>query len=276
MPKSKKSNPFEAVDPEIIASMKSCTISYLRNVIIQIITQYPEMTDTVKELLVNAKANRGNDRVNDLLAAANFPCYPEHSRLSDFDPACLSETEQIKYKDIAELSFLNDFKRPNVLLHGLAGQGREKIAIGLGDAFCRAKLRAYFISYDNFIKIIRTHGVISGSNKAYNELMKKNCLIIDNFAEKTVYDEELLDEMAQFIKSRADAHRESYVQHKHNPKIPFVPCCTIVTSSFEPVDWTNYMKQDDKKTYNIARFFCDSYATSFHVDENNSPPTNAE
>lgn len=64
MPKSKKSNPFEAVDPEIIASMKSCTIPYLRNVIIQIITQYPEMTDPVKELLVNAKGNCGNDRVN--------------------------------------------------------------------------------------------------------------------------------------------------------------------------------------------------------------------
>lgn len=276
MSESEVMNPFEAVDSEIIASMKSCTIPYLRNVIIQIITQYPEMTDTVKELLVNAKANRGNDRVNDLLVAANFPCYPEHSRLSDFDPACLSETEQIKYKDIAELSFLNDFKRPNVLLHGLAGQGREKIAIGLGDAFCRAKLRAYFISYDNFIKIIRTHGLISGPNKAYNELKKKNCLIIDNFAEKTVYDEELLDEMAQFIKSRADAHRESYIQHKHNPKMPFVPCCTIVTSSFEPADWTKYMKQDDAKTYNIARFLCDNYAVSLHVDENNAPPTNAD
>ena len=255
--------------------MKSCTTPYLRSVIIQIITQYPEMADPVKELLVNAKGNCGNDRVNKLLVEANFPCYPEHSRLSDFDPACLSETEQIKYKDISELSFLHDPKKPNVFLHGLAGQGREKIAIGLGDAFCRAKLRAYFISYDNFIKIIRTHGVISGSNNAYNELMKKNCLIIDNFAEKTVYDEELLDEMAHFIQSRADAHRESYIQHKHNPKTPFVPCCTIVTSSFEPADWTNYMKQDDKKTYNIARFFCDNYAVSLHVDENNTP-ANAE
>ena len=275
MPKSKKLNPFEAVDPEIIDSMKSCTTPYLRSVIIQIITQYPEMADPVKELLVNAKGNCGNDRVNKLLAEANFPCHPEHSRLSDFDSACLSETEQIKYKDISELGFLRDPKKPNVFLHGLAGQGREKIAIGLGDAFCRAKLRAYFISYDNFIKIIRTHGVISGSNNAYNELMKKNCLIIDNFAEKTVYDEELLDEMAQFIKSRADAHRESYIQHKHNPQTPFVPCCTIVTSSFEPADWTNYMKQDDKKTYNIARFFCDNYAVSLHVDENNTP-ANAE
>ena len=276
MPKSKKSNPFEAVDPEIIASMKSCTIPYLRNVIIQIITQYPEMTDPVKELLVAAKISRGNDRVNDLLAEANFPCYPEHSRLSDFDPACLSETEQIKYKDISELSFLHDPKKPNVFLHGLADQGREKIAIGLGDACCRVKLSASFILYDDFVEIIRTHGLISGPNKAYNELKKKNCLIIDNFAEKTVYDEEILDEMAQFIKSRADAHRESYIQHKHNPKMPFVPCCTIVTSSFEPADWTKYMIQDDVKTYNIARFFCDNYAVSLHVDENNAPPINAE
>ena len=276
MPESKKSNPFEAVDPEIIAYMNSCTILYLKNVIIQIITQYPEMTDTVKELLVNAKANRGNDRVNDLLAAANFPCYPEHSRLSDFDPACLSETEQIKYKDISALSFLHDPKKPNVLLHGLADQGREKIAIGLGDACCRAKLSASFISYDDFVEIIRTHGLISGPNKAYNELKKKNCLIIDNFAGKTVYDEEILDGMAHFIKSRADAHRESYIQHKYNPKMPFVPCCTIVTSSFEPADWTKYMKQDDAKTYNIARFLCDNYAVSLHVDENNAPPTNVD
>ena len=87
MPESEVMNPFEAVDPEIIDSMKSCTIPYLRSVIIQIITQYPEMTDPVKELLVNAKGNCGNDRVNKLLAEDNFPCYTEHSRLSDFDPA---------------------------------------------------------------------------------------------------------------------------------------------------------------------------------------------
>lgn len=213
--------------------------------------------------------------MNKLLSDAHLPGYPEHHRLTDFNPACLSDADQSKYKELANLSFLNSENRPNVLLYGLADQGRDRIAIGLGDACCRAKLRAYFISYDNFIKIIRTHGVISGSNNAYNELMKKNCLIIDNFAEKTVYDEELLDEMAQFIKSRADAHRESYIQHKHNPQTPFVPCCTIVTSSFEPADWTNYMKQDDKKTYNIARFFCDNYAVSLHVDENNTP-ANAE
>ena len=164
MPKSEVMNPFEAVDPEIIDSMKSCTIPYLRSVIIQIITQYPEMADPVKELLVNAKGNRGNDRVNKLLAEANFPCYPEHSRLSDFDPACLSETEQIKYKDISELSFLHDPKKPNVFLHGLAGQGREKIAIGLGDACCRAKRSVFFVSYSRFAEIMRTHGVIPSAS----------------------------------------------------------------------------------------------------------------
>ena len=73
MPESEVMNPFEAVDPEIIDSMKSCTIPYLRSVIIQIITQYPEMADPVKELLVNAKGNRGNDRVNKLLAEDEEP-----------------------------------------------------------------------------------------------------------------------------------------------------------------------------------------------------------
>lgn len=131
MPKSEVMNPFEAVDPEIIDSMKSCTTPYLRSVIIQIITQYPEMADPVKELLVYAKENCGNDRVNKLLAEANFPCHPEHSRLSDFDPACLSETEQIKYKDISELSFLHDPKKPNVFYTGSLVRTVRKLPLDL-------------------------------------------------------------------------------------------------------------------------------------------------
>ena len=276
MPESEEMNPFEAVDPEIIASLNSCNRFYLKNVIIQIITQYPEVADTVKEFLVNASANQDNDKINKLLAAANFPCHPEHFRLSDFNPACLSETEQSTYKELSELSFLHNPQKPNVLLHGLADQGREKIAIGLGDACCRAKCRTLFLSYNNFVEIIRTHGLISVSNNAFNELKKASCLIIDNFAGKNVYDEEVLDEMTQLIKFRVDPHKESFVKHKSGSKNPPVPCCPIVTSSFDPVEWTKYMKQPDEKTYDLVRFFYNSYATHLHVDENNAPPTGAE
>ena len=132
------------------------------------------------------------------------------------------------------------------------------------------------LSYNDFVEIIRTHSLISGFNNAFNELKKASCLIIDNFAGKTVYDEEVLDEMAQLIKFRVDAHKESFVKHKGGSKTFPTPCCTIVTSSFEPVDWTKYMKQADEKTYNLIRFFYNSYAAHLHVDENNVPPTNAE
>lgn len=272
MPEPEVMNPFEIVDAEIIVSLNSCNRFYLKNVIIQIITQYPKMSDTVKDLLVDANTNQDNDKINKLLAEAGLPYHPEHFRLSDFNPACLSETEQSTYKELSELNFLHNPKKPNVLLYGLADRGREKIAIGLGDACCRAKYRTLFLSYNNFVEIIRTHGLISVSNNAYNELKKASCLIIDNFAGKTVYDEEVLDEMAQLIKFRVDAHKESFVRHKSGSKNSPVPCCTIVTSSFEPVEWTKYMKQPDEKTYDLVRFFYDSYATHLHVDEANVPP----
>ena len=120
---------------------------------------------------------------------------------------------------------------------------------------------------------MRTHGVSPSSNTAYHVMMKANCLIIDDFAGTRIYDEELLDGITQFIEARVKAHKESYIQHKHNSKKPFVPCCTIATSSFEPVDWVKYMDQHEKKTYALARFFYQSYATIIHVDETNIPPS---
>ena len=271
VPNSEDNNPFTSISPEIISSLNSCNQLYLRSVILQVLCQHPELTDVIQDLLSKACANQENDKVNKLLSDAHLPGYPEHHRLTDFNPACLSDADQSKYKELASLSFLNSESRPNVLLYGLADQGRDKIAIGLGDACCRAKRSVFFVSYSRFAEIMRTHGVSPSSNTAYNVMMKANCLIIDDFAGTRIYDEELLDGITQFIEARVKAHKESYIQHKHNSKKPFVPCCTIATSSFEPVDWVKYMDQNEKKTYALARFFYQSYATIIHVDETNIP-----
>lgn len=110
MPDSEDINPFESVGPEMIASLNSCNRFYFKNVILQMIIQHPELADTVKDLLANASTNQDNDKINKLLAAAHLLGYPKHYRLSDFNPACLSETEQSKYNDITNLSFLNNKK----------------------------------------------------------------------------------------------------------------------------------------------------------------------
>lgn len=207
MPNSEDKNPFESVSPEIVSSLNSCNQFYLRSVILQVLFQYPELTDSVQDLLSKASAD----------------------------------------------------------------QGRDKIAIGLGDICCRAKRSVFFVSYSSFAETIRTHGIISSANTTYDAMMKANCLIIDDFAGIRIYDEDLLDGITQFIAARANAHKESYIQHKYNSKKPFVPCSTIATSSFEPVDWVKQMDQHEKKTYALARFFYQSYAAVIHVDETNMP-----
>ena len=108
-------------------------------------------------------------------------------------------------------------------------------------------------------------------NKAYSSLLKTNCLIIGYFAETTIYDESILESMHRLLETRAKVHQNSYIQHKYNPKKAFTPLCTIITSSYQPVDWTKIMVQDAKKTFGIARLFYQSYATTIHIDETNKP-----
>ena len=161
--------------------------------------------------------------------------------------------------------------KPNVLLYGLPDLGREKVASTLGDACCREQKSVFYITYDDFADIMKIHSGKPKPNKAYSSLLKTNCLIIENFAETTIYDESILESMHRLLETRAKAHQNSYIQHKYNPKKAFTPLCTIITSSYQPVDWTKIMVQDAKKTFGIARLFYQSYATTIHIDETNKP-----
>lgn len=107
---------------------------------------YPDLNKDIKECIKKTYDNQENDDINKLISSAHFPGYPEHYRLSDFDPSCLSEKDQKEYEELSKLSFLKSKKRPNVLLYGLPGQGREKLAIELGDACCRAKMNVMYVA----------------------------------------------------------------------------------------------------------------------------------
>lgn len=266
-----KENTLESIDPEIISSLNTCNNSYLKNIILQIINYHPDIKESVIEIIIKTCNNKTNDNINDLLASANLPLYPEHYRLSDFNTSCLSEEDQEKYEELSKLSFLYSEDKPNVLLYGLPDLGREKVASGLGDACCREQKSVFYITYDDFADIMKIHSGKPKQNKAYSSLLKTNCLIIENFAETTIYDESILESIHRLLETRAKAHQNSYIQHKYNPKKAFTPLCTIITSSYQPVDWTKIMVQDAKKTFGIARLFYQSYATTIHIDETNKP-----
>ena len=101
------------------------------------------------EIIIKTCINKTNDDINDLLASANLPLYPEHYRLSDFNTSCLSEEDQEKYEELSKLSFLHSEDKPNVLLYGLPDLGREKVASTLGDACCREQKSVFYITYDD-------------------------------------------------------------------------------------------------------------------------------
>lgn len=101
-----KENTLEAIDPEILSALNTCKEPYLKRIILQIINYNPEIKDSVKELIAKISNNQKNDNINKLVVSASFPRYPEHYRLSDFNPACLSEEDQEKYKRLSKLSFL--------------------------------------------------------------------------------------------------------------------------------------------------------------------------
>lgn len=267
-------NPYDILDPEIIKLTNTCGIRYLRNIIFRIILDHPEMYDSVNDMLIEAHSNQDNDKENALLSDAKFPCYPDHYRLTDFDPVCLSENDAATYQKLTHLEFLSSESKANVFIHGLIGQGREKVAIGLGDACCRQQQKTFYITYSDLIGILRTHCTDSKNNEKYSDLVGMNVLVIDNFAEDNVYDEEILDNLKSFLDSRALMHHNNFVAHKYGKEL-FKPCCTIITSAFEPAEWTQYMKQDNRKTLSISRLFHEKYAFSIHVDEMDMPADKA-
>ena len=129
-------------------------------------------TNSVIEIIIKTCNNKTNDNINDLLASANLPLYPEHYRLSDFNTSCLSEEDQEKYEELSKLSFLHSEDKPNVLLYGLPDLGREKVASGLGDACCREQKSVFYITYDDFADIMKIHCGKAKPNKAYSSLLK--------------------------------------------------------------------------------------------------------
>lgn len=266
-------SPSNIIDEETLSTLKSCKNFYLKSIILNLLRDCPDLNKDIKECIKKTYDNQENDDINKLISSAHFPGYPEHYRLSDFDPSCLSEKDQKEYEELSKLSFLKSKKRPNVLLYGLPGQGREKLAIGLGDACCRAKMNVMYVDYAQFVDIIRTRGINSIFKKRYNLMAKTNCLIINNFAGTNVHDEDVLDGMTLFMEERTQSHTDSLIQHEHNSSSPFVPCCTIATSSFEPANWIGTMDQHEKKTFALARLFYSSHAVVIQVEESIKTPS---
>ena len=261
-------SPFDDIldiPKETLGNIDSFKNRYLGATLKLLYTKHPELRDDIDEELKNAISNRKNDKVQHLIEEADFPLYPNHYRLDDFDPSCLKEEERTTYNDLIKLDFMTS-DCPNVTLYGPEIYGSEKLASGLGDALCKQLYTVSYIKYSSLIGMLGVHTVNSTMNKLYDKLIKQDCLIIQDFAGEAVVDRDLLSELYTFLDTRVSNHRNSFSKAIKGGIGHFKPSATIVTSCRKYEEWYEVFDCDYQKATSIISFF-HGYGCKLTIDE---------
>ena len=266
--------PLTRFDQEFAALMSFSKDRCLKNILLELTGNHPELTDEVKQLLRDSAANKAADHIYRLIYEAHFQGFPEHYTMKDFDMECMSESDATLLHETRSLRFLST-SRQNLTLFGPPGFGKEKVASGLGDLLCRAGYTVQYIDFHDLMETIRTRGTVPTSHTYYTVLAKTNVLIIDDFAGKKPYDPDLIDGL-YILKNRSDAHLKSFVAHKRNPKGHIRPFSTIITTCHAPTRWTGRMSGEDAMTTLKIDNLLYGKGVMITVDETNPHPTSSE
>ncbi len=261
-----------SIPQETIESIDSFKNRYLGSVIKLLYAKHPELREYIDEELKAAVSNRKNDKVQRLIEEADFPLYPNHYRLDDFDPSCLKEDERKTYNDLIKLEFMRS-DCPNITLYGPEIYGSEKLASGLGDALCRELYNVSYIKFSHLRAMLEIHTTNTSANSLYEKLLKRDCLIIQDFAGEDILDRDLLSELYIFLETRISNHRNSFSKAIKGGIGHFKPSATIVTTCRNIEGWYKAFDCDYDKATSIISFF-HGYGCILAIDEFKPKETN--
>jgi len=248
---------------EFCNNLKLFEDRYLTNILYELYCAHDDLHEEIQALIDQAIENKKHDKYNDLLIAAHLPMYPDHYTLKDFDPICLDSAGKEIYEQMTNLSFLDSRSKPNLILYGPPGQGKEKVAIGLAAHFCSNRHSALYIDFHQLLKVISTHERLSDSNTTYEDLQKVECLIIHDFAGQNIYDPDLLDALDVLLQERIDKQTS-----RHNAR--WKPHLTYVDTCYPPKDWIKHFTADEMKVYSIINKLY-GMGLTLHIDETSKP-----
>ncbi|MBO4667502.1 MAG: ATP-binding protein, partial [Bacilli bacterium] len=196
---------IDKIIPKMIKQLEPFKDRYLKGVLINICKKYPDIIEDTVTLIENADKDRIEDSVNKRLEKAHLPSYPDHYQLSDFDPLCLSDEDLAAYGEISKGTNLYTHK-PNLILYGLPNRGKEKLAIGLADEYCHLGVNVYYTDFSTLLEVLINKTSIPKCNTIYENLLKVDCLIIDDFPDRNLYDQDLISAIYTLLKTRLDMH----------------------------------------------------------------------
>ncbi len=239
---------------ELLSNIDSFKNRYLGSALKSLYARHPELREEIAAELNTAASNRKSDKVQNLIEDANFPLYPNHYKLEDFNPSCLNKQDRKQYDDLIKLDFMtNDC--PNITLYGPSHYGSEKLASGLGDALCNKLYTVSYIKFSHLIDMLKVHTIDRRMNKEYDKLIKRDCLIIEDFAGQDIEDRDLLSVLYTFLDTRISEHRNSYSRSVKGNIGHFKPSATIVTTCRDYRKWYSFFNCDPDKATNIISLF---------------------
>ena len=266
------------IPEETLANIDTFKDRYLGATLKTLYAKHPELREDIDAELENAISNRKNDKVQRLIEDANLPLYPNHYKLSDFDPSCLKEEERKTYNELITLDFMTS-DCPNVTLYGPRTFGAEEIASGLGDALCNRLYTVSYIKYDYLIEMLKSHTVNTSMNKLYDKLLKQDCLIIERFTGQDIADRDLLSVLCTFLDTRISNHRNSFSKAIKSGIGHFKPSATIVTTGRDYDEWYTTFDCDYENATSIIALFhgygCKLEVDSGKAQENPTEPSSS-
>ena len=256
------------IPEDLIKRLSTFRDRHLIHVLQKVYISFPDARSFLEEEVIHAMESRDHDRVQALLDSANLPLYPYHAKLKDFDPSCLNAQDLELYQKMKTLDFLYS-DCPNITLFGPKHFGSEKLASGIGDAICRSLHSVRYTEFGRLLSILMLHGIHSKDNTLYEELLKTDCLIIEDFAGSSIHDRDLLKALEIFLEARIKAYREAYVSASRNPG-RIKPRAAIITTCRSYEEWYQVFDCDQPVAISIISLF-HGYGNILYIDETNKP-----
>ena len=104
--------------------------------------------------------------------------------------------------------------------------------------------------------------------KQYQDLLNKECLIIEDFAGTTIHDRDLLSALYIFLETRVQTHRKSVFEAKQKPNAKVKFRITIITTCRAYEEWIDFFECDKMKAASIATLFY-GFGEILYVDVTN-------
>lgn len=147
----------------------------------------------------------------------------KNSNLDDYDFNHINGLDRQQFKQLRELLWVE--QAYNLILMGPSGTGKSYIASGLVNDAINKGYKAYFLTMEELVNILKTKDMIANSLSAYNRLIKANLVVID-------------DIMMFPVKKVEATSFFNLINHLHQQ------CFVIITTNKSPQQWVEALDDE--------------------------------